>query len=186
MCGCLSHAPYWGPSPQPRHVPWLGIKPVTLQFTGRHSIQWVLNFSYLWNGVTPITLLPKKWRGTASGYNDGGKFGNALSKLSGLQLVSLGKKSPQITSHLCSLSVQDRVEGWTPWCSPCRLACFSEGSRHLGLIQRLWIGQQACAVRWLSLGTPKHLRLSSTKAISFSESKPSRAHLGCCGSACDG
>ena len=21
MCGCLSHAPYWGPDPQPRHVP---------------------------------------------------------------------------------------------------------------------------------------------------------------------
>ena len=21
MCGCLSHAPYWGPSLQPRHVP---------------------------------------------------------------------------------------------------------------------------------------------------------------------
>ena len=22
MCGCLSCAPYWGPGPQPRHVPW--------------------------------------------------------------------------------------------------------------------------------------------------------------------
>ena len=21
MCGCLSHAPYWGPGPQPRRVP---------------------------------------------------------------------------------------------------------------------------------------------------------------------
>ena len=21
MCGCLSHTPYWGPGPQPRHVP---------------------------------------------------------------------------------------------------------------------------------------------------------------------
>ena len=29
MCGCLSRGPYWGPVPQPRHVPWLGIKPVT-------------------------------------------------------------------------------------------------------------------------------------------------------------
>ena len=27
--GCLSHAPYWGPGLQPRHVPWLGIKPAT-------------------------------------------------------------------------------------------------------------------------------------------------------------
>ena len=24
MCGCLSHAPYWGPGLQPRCVPWLG------------------------------------------------------------------------------------------------------------------------------------------------------------------
>ena len=24
MCACLSHAPCWGPGPQPRHVPWLG------------------------------------------------------------------------------------------------------------------------------------------------------------------
>ena len=35
----LAH-PYWGPGPQPRHVPWLGIEPVTLCFTGWHSIHW--------------------------------------------------------------------------------------------------------------------------------------------------
>ena len=33
MCGCFLHAPYWGLGLQPRHVPWLGIKPVTLWFT---------------------------------------------------------------------------------------------------------------------------------------------------------
>ena len=33
--------PYWGPGPQPRHVPWLGIKPATLWFTVCHSIHWV-------------------------------------------------------------------------------------------------------------------------------------------------
>ena len=28
MCGCLSSVPpYWGPGPQPRHVPSLGIEP---------------------------------------------------------------------------------------------------------------------------------------------------------------
>ena len=32
MCCCLSRAPYWGPGPQLRHVPCLGIKPVTLGF----------------------------------------------------------------------------------------------------------------------------------------------------------
>ena len=40
MCGCLSHIPYWEPGLQPRPVPWLGIEPVTLWFTGRWSIHW--------------------------------------------------------------------------------------------------------------------------------------------------
>ena len=40
MCGCLWCVPYWGPGPQPRHVPWLGIEPVTLWFTGWCSIHW--------------------------------------------------------------------------------------------------------------------------------------------------
>ena len=31
--------PRWGPSPQPRHVSWLGIEPVTFQFTGWHCNQ---------------------------------------------------------------------------------------------------------------------------------------------------
>ena len=31
--------PRWEPGPQPRHVPWLGIQPATLWFTGWHSIQ---------------------------------------------------------------------------------------------------------------------------------------------------
>ena len=41
MCGCLLHAPYWGPGPQPRLVPWpLGIKQVTLWFSGQHPTHW--------------------------------------------------------------------------------------------------------------------------------------------------
>ena len=40
MCGCLSHAPYWGPGPQPRYVPGLGLEPAILWFTGLHSISW--------------------------------------------------------------------------------------------------------------------------------------------------
>ena len=40
VCGCLSCAPYWWPGLQPRHVPWLGIKLVTLCFAGQHSIYW--------------------------------------------------------------------------------------------------------------------------------------------------
>ena len=38
--GCLLHTPSWGPGPQPRHVPWPGIEPVTFRFTGQHSIHW--------------------------------------------------------------------------------------------------------------------------------------------------
>ena len=34
--------PTWGPGPQPRHVPWLGIEPATFQLTGRHSIHWAI------------------------------------------------------------------------------------------------------------------------------------------------
>ena len=40
MCGCLPHAPYWGPGLQPRHVPWLGIEPAAPWSTGWHSIHW--------------------------------------------------------------------------------------------------------------------------------------------------
>ena len=49
MCGCLSHTFHWGPGPQPRHVPWLGIEPVTLWFADWHSIHW----------ATPARAKPK-------------------------------------------------------------------------------------------------------------------------------
>ena len=34
--------PNWGPSPQPRHVLWLGIKPVTFRFVGWCSTHWAI------------------------------------------------------------------------------------------------------------------------------------------------
>ena len=40
MCGCLLHSPNRGPGLQPSHVPRLGIEPVTIWFTGWHSIHW--------------------------------------------------------------------------------------------------------------------------------------------------
>ena len=39
-CGCLSHTPHQEPGLQPRHVPWLAIKPATLWFPGQRSIHW--------------------------------------------------------------------------------------------------------------------------------------------------
>ena len=52
MWGCFSRAPYWGPGPQPRHVPWLGIEPATLWFSGRPSIHW----------ATPARAIPHCFR----------------------------------------------------------------------------------------------------------------------------
>ena len=49
MCGCLLSAPHWGPGPQPRPVSWLGIRPVTLWFPVRSSIDW----------ATPARARPK-------------------------------------------------------------------------------------------------------------------------------
>ena len=41
VCGCLLSAPYWGPAPQPRHLPWLGINWWPLKgFAGQCSIHW--------------------------------------------------------------------------------------------------------------------------------------------------
>ena len=40
MGGCFSHAPWWELGPQPRHVPWLGIKSATFWFAGQRSIHW--------------------------------------------------------------------------------------------------------------------------------------------------
>ena len=37
---CLSHTPNWGPGPQPRRVPWLGIEPATFQLPGWHPVHW--------------------------------------------------------------------------------------------------------------------------------------------------
>ena len=42
QCVVASRAPYWGPSPQPRHVPWLGIGLQILWFIGPHSIHWAI------------------------------------------------------------------------------------------------------------------------------------------------
>ena len=56
MCGCLLCAPYWGPGPQPRQVPWLGIELATLSFTG-----WCSTISpFFGRGEPPTTLLVER------------------------------------------------------------------------------------------------------------------------------
>ncbi|ELK27953.1 F-box only protein 42 [Myotis davidii] len=37
LIDCFLHAPYWGSSPQPRHMPLIGIEPATLQST---AVEW--------------------------------------------------------------------------------------------------------------------------------------------------
>ena len=73
MCGCLSCTPFWGPGPQPRHVPWWEIEPATLWFTGWHSIYWntparedfvFLSGSYWASYSRSITTLLKQIRTT--------------------------------------------------------------------------------------------------------------------------
>ena len=65
MCGCLLHTPYWGPGPQPRHVPWPGTELVTLWFKGLHSIHWELHQPGLaqsfWMQQSPSTCLTQWW-----------------------------------------------------------------------------------------------------------------------------
>ena len=58
MCSYLLLAPSWGPGLQLTHVPWLGIKPVTLCFAIWHSIHWAtpsranhLNLTYFSPGL---------------------------------------------------------------------------------------------------------------------------------------
>ena len=62
----LSHAPNWGPGPQPRHMPWLGIELATFQFAGQHSIHWatparaISHFIYkLWVGTDLLNMITK-------------------------------------------------------------------------------------------------------------------------------
>ena len=45
LASCM--CPNWGINPQPRHVPWPGIKPMTFWFTGPHQPGWVLIFFFL-------------------------------------------------------------------------------------------------------------------------------------------
>ena len=72
-CGCLSCTPYRGPGQEPRHVPWLGIKPATLWFTGQCSIHWatparaVSNFViiplyFIYINKDILLPLPSSWR----------------------------------------------------------------------------------------------------------------------------
>ena len=53
MCGCLPCTHHQGPGLQPRHVPWLGIKPATIWFAGQHSVHW----------ATPPRTLMKFFKG---------------------------------------------------------------------------------------------------------------------------
>ena len=40
LIGCLLHAPNQRLNPQPGHMPWLGIEPVTFQFAGQRPTDW--------------------------------------------------------------------------------------------------------------------------------------------------
>ena len=58
-CGCFPLGPHWGPDPQPWHVPWLGIKPVTLWFIGLNSVHWATSARAAWPLF--ITFIKELW-----------------------------------------------------------------------------------------------------------------------------
>ena len=69
MCDCLSHAPYGGLDLQPKHVPWLGIEPVTPWFAGWRSIHSAtpartslpLDEVSVWGGKCTLRICLRKW-----------------------------------------------------------------------------------------------------------------------------
>ena len=73
ICNCLSRAPYWGPSLQPRHVPWLGVSLATLWFGDGRSIRWATQaraFFYFSNPhprMFSFTFLKKERKGERKG-----------------------------------------------------------------------------------------------------------------------
>ena len=67
QCVVTSHVALTGePGRQPRHMPWVGIEPVTLWFSGLHSIHWATlaralleyskGLSFSFEGVKKATL----------------------------------------------------------------------------------------------------------------------------------
>ena len=58
MCGHLSRTPNQEPSPQPRHVPRLGIELATLWFTVQHSLHWATP-ARVWDTVLYLLLWQK-------------------------------------------------------------------------------------------------------------------------------
>ena len=112
MCGCLSLAPYWGPGPQPSHVPWLGIELVTLWFTGWHWIHWATparaHLVLFYSAIPLPMLLPSR-------------AGNHI-----------------YVQNRAGLGTNQRESSPTPapavwWCGPGRLDLFSRHTLHLDL-----------------------------------------------------
>ena len=60
MCGCLLCAPNWGPGPQPRPVPWLGIEPAILWFEVWRSVR----LHHTRQGTIIFNLCKLKWKWT--------------------------------------------------------------------------------------------------------------------------
>ena len=59
VCGCLSCASYWGPGLQCRHVPWLGIEPVTFGLRDSTPTNWATPARAQTHGLQ--TFSPISW-----------------------------------------------------------------------------------------------------------------------------
>ena len=88
---CLLHAPNQGPGTQPRHVPWLGIKPATFQFTGQCSIHWATSARA---ALTNMLVVKNKREGVV------------------LKLAHKFTESATLWTHPHRLSHSHRYENW--------------------------------------------------------------------------
>ena len=93
FCFFLSHTHYWGPGLQPRHVPWLGIEPVTLWLAGQHALHW----------ATPASVEILYFEDTS----------RILCFIISPARYSLVQSNPQCVACICKVKVDSRESNTT-------------------------------------------------------------------------
>ena len=102
------NTPNRGPGPQPRHVPWLGLKPATLQFVGRCPIHWataVRALTVIFNTKKfkeTYSICQKLWRCVLfhSNIAELPSFSSQYLKTPPVIYLKVGEKFPKLTAFL--------------------------------------------------------------------------------------
>ena len=101
ICSCFSHAPYWGPGLQPRHVPWLGINWISRQPCGSQAGTQSTDLHQpgplicLWFGCPPVSCTSPSF------------FGHVLNSQ---PLYSFPQFKKYFDARLCSLSLNIHIQ----------------------------------------------------------------------------